>query len=562
MRSQRFWRWASFFVFVLLALFLSGVLDAELGDQHSDVERRSKMGVSIYISISNRLPNRYVSVALMCTGLIVGYILRNEGPRSYCFAICSMVSVLQVTMVIPTLLRFQNMGKKLPRSGHTVMWKWSFHGNRDIAFQLPVLEADEDQKLLVTTFRVQSTRQQQVASGYTYFENMYYANSTFILVRGLEIDSRRWALMSNEESMLRWGEPGRFASREHRGFGSRLINPNASMLVDMPVCTSVSHSIMITDFLPSFNSHLFHMLEHLVGIWATAKTFMVNSSGHSIDPDFIFLPQNSLSEIGDTTQSLVATLFPGCRVLDRETFGKFSSGRLIHFRSLVASDRSAADHGGVNQMITGILPYLPPYMPSFTATVLQNAGARPACLTCDWLTLTFVDRQHSNNRRLSRGLSKELLWRLGTAHPRMLVHWTRFQDLPYHKQVQRASDTHILMGVHGNGLSYSLFIKKPGAVIEIFPGRDRLLAYQQFAEARDLLYFGLESGSGVVHRERSCACRYDEDRSRLFPPPNCTERHNTINTIINELDLALVIEVVRSAASQVEDYTFSSHSVM
>ena len=401
---------------------------------------------------------------------------------------------------------------------------------------------------------LQPTRQQELASGYAYFENIYYANRTFLLVSGRGIDTLRWALMSKTESMQRWGEPSRYASQEARGFGRRQVHLNSSELAHASTALSLLPSIMISDFLASFTPHLFHMLENLVGIWATAQTFMIDGSGHAVQPALMLLPQNSIREFSPATLSLIGTLFPGIRVIDRRDLRRLLDGRLVHLGRLVASDRSAADHGGVNQMVTGILLDLLPFMASFKSTILLNAGVGPACITSERTTLTVVDRQQTSHRKFSAGLFEEVQRRLGTAHPRLLVHWVHMQHLSFHEQVQRAAETQILLGVHGNGLSHVLFIRKPGALIEIFPGRNRILAYQQFAEARGIAYYGIEAMSGLVYRDKSCLGRQVayKGRSRWLPPANCTEEAATINSIISELDVTSLLAHVHAAVVHLE----------
>ena len=553
----RILRWAAFFAIALFALVLAGILDAELGDQHSDVSQRSSLGLSIYISMIDISAWHSAAVSSLGLLVIVGYqLLKTEGLRSICIALCSAVCIFQMMVVLPIWLSLHKQVAMTKRPAHgrvtaasIEVESWNFRNQNASTFPWPPTALETLHNHTTKMPPARPTRQQELASGYTYFENIYYANRTFLLVRGLATDTVKWALMSQAESMQRWGEPGRYASKEERGFGSRRVHLDSPELVHASASLSLRPSIMISDFLPRLTPHLYHMLENLLGIWATSQMFMINRAGHPIEPALMLLPQNSFSEFSHATLSLVGALFPGIRFIDRKGFSQLFDGHLVHFSRLVASDRSAADHGGVNQMITGIHYDLPPFMTSFTSTILKNAGASPACMSSDKVTLTFIDRQHSSNRRLSAGLSKELLWRLGTAHPRLLVHWVQLQHLPFHQQVLRAAESHILLGVHGNGLSHVLFMRKPGALIEIFPERNRLLAYQQFAEARGVLYYGIESSSGVVYREKSCSGHRIEYNHRLrwLPPANCTIRDATINSIVSHLDVAFLVKLVRAA---------------
>jgi len=394
----------------------------------------------------------------------------------------------------------------------------------------------------------ESTRQMQLASGYSYFQNIYFVNRHFVFVKGgYRLDPSQWAIMSEVESRRRWGQPERFARAEVRGFGFRIIDQNATTWWNRSKAISMEPSIMLTDFLPKFTPHLYHLLENFLGIWATCRSFMVNTTGSPVQPKFLLLPQNSIAEFGESSRGLIKSLFPEVRVIDQRDFRILSKDRIVRFSMMVASDRSAADHGGVNQMITGIMAWLPKFVPSMVSTVLQNLGTSHDSSSRSVTTVTFVDRQSSQNRRLAQELSKSLLWLLGTADPRIDVKWTRFELLSFREQVLRASQTDILMGVHGNGLSHVLWIRKPGALIEIFPGSgNRMLAFQQFCETRGLLYYGLEASSGIVYRDGSCTSLQHD--GRWYPPTHCGSLNSaTMNQIAADLHLNQVVCLLSDA---------------
>eukprot|EP00802_Teleaulax_amphioxeia_P001865 Tamp_01867.p1 GENE.Tamp_01867~~Tamp_01867.p1 ORF type:complete len:1322 (+),score=37.69 Tamp_01867:148-4113(+) len=417
-------------------------------------------------------------------------------------------------------------------------------GAHDNPFHGPVPAASSGAE---STWHLQPTRQLQLASGYTFWQNMYLVNRSFIFVQGPHpLDMTAWAIMSESESLRRWGDPSRYASPQMRGFTSKIVEPNHMTEWNWTAPIAVEPAIMITDFIPKFTPHLYHMLENLVGIWATSRAFMVNASSHANEPTWLLLPQNTRSELAESTRELILLMFPGIRVLDQIDFRRCSPRQLFSFSKMVASDRSAADHGGVNQMITGISSRLPQFMPSMVSTVLRNAGLPLEQTASDAITITFVDRQGSHNRRLGREHSKNLLWLLGTTDPRIRVHWTRFELLSLREQIVKAADTDVLVGVHGNGLSHVLWIRKPGALVEILPGSgNRLLAYQQFCEIRGLLYYGIEASSGVVHREGSCASQ--QQGNRWYPPAGCSVEAATMNQISADLDVNHLVCLVYDA---------------
>ncbi len=156
--------------------------------------------------------------------------------------------------------------------------------------------------------------------------------------------------------------------------------------------------------------------------------------------------------------------------------------------------------------------------------VFVSWSVRPdGCSWILWPQFMFVDRQASSSRRLGGHLSQKLFWFLGTGDARIHFRWIRFEKLSFREQVALSAKTDVLMIVHR--LSHVLWIRKPGALIEIFPGMgNRLLAYQQFWKIWGLLYYNFDayrdSSSGVVYREGSCTSVKHGNRLSLKSPPS------------------------------------------
>ena len=476
---------------------------------------------------------------------------------------------------------------------------------------------------------VRATIQRQFGQGYSYFENVYYVQESFIFVTSKvnsTIDLSAWALFTNDESIRKWGVPGRYASPEDRGFDRIVIDNNLSMscvslateyaavvplsqdgrcgplfgtrcgdqqnpwcieangwcgdteehrdaqasarydwrrqtLIQRGNASSYSvldPSIMITDFLPHYTPHLYHMMENLLGIWAAWCEF-IDQRGSGIthaSPEWLILPQNSLQSLGTrsarATRGLVRAVFPEIKIIDSRALRSLGQRGAVHFPKLIASDRSAAEHGNINQMITGIRRRLAGLMPHFWAAISRNLELNPSTTRAGQdVVVTFVDRQASGNRGLAPSLARELLWELATLEAGIRVLWLRFELLTLREQVARASATDVLVGVHGNGLTHVLFIRRPGALVEIFPGDgSRILAFQQFSELRGVAYFGLQAASGRVFREGSCD-GLSSNASQLLlgsaAPDDCVVEARNINQIIEKLDVQHVVCLVLGA---------------
>jgi hypothetical protein len=288
--------------------------------------------------------------------------------------------------------------------------------------------------------------------------------------------------------------------------------------------------------------HLYHMVENLLGLWPTYQHFAKEKN-----PTCLVLPQNTNREFGHSTKALVEAIFPGMLVIDKDVFMNLIQRTALHFEWVVASDRSATDHGGVNQMIAGIFNHTKTHMTSFVSRAFRNLGIIPRTSIGKLypVRISLVDRRSSENRRLEHSLAKDLLWIL-SGNSQVELRVLLFEQLSLKEQVQEAALTNVLVGVHGNGLTHALFITSPGAVVEIIPGKgQRMIAFQQFAELRGNTYFGIDSGdSTVVYRDGSCNQSLGTNGKLQ---PGCKIDGAKMNSIIKKTDVEHLVCVVYEA---------------
>jgi hypothetical protein len=393
------------------------------------------------------------------------------------------------------------------------------------------------------------TSQALLATGFVFFNNLYFLNGSFLLV---EEDNATQPTI-NVENWIKYRPEGvarYFGVSAVKDFPCNVSNSTVAM-------RHIDSAIMITDFLPQYEPHLYHMIENMLGVWATLDHFLGAGLERGTWPDFLVLPQNNQHEFGDATVALIRAMFPRIQIMDQDRFSSLTThGAGLHFRQVVASDRSGVDHGGINQMIAGISSVLPKHTWKLSKRVCTSCRAvHPAARTLP--VVTFVDRRMSENRRLDHQKSRDLfsffqennIYRpadlnIGTRAPWCHLQWIRFETLSFCQQVQVAHSSSVLFGVHGNGLSHVLWMSRPGALIEIFPGSyQRMLAFQQFAEAVQLLYFGLDSGTGQVCREGSCNGTLEGGTLVA----GCEINKEEMNTIIFKIDVEQVVCLVCQA---------------
>lgn len=101
------------------------------------------------------------------------------------------------------------------------------------------------------------------------------------------------------------------------------------------------------------------------------------------------------------------------------------------------------------------------------------------------IVVTFVDRKGA--RELVDQDSH--LERLRAAVPHMKLTVVDFASMPLHQQVQVAHQTDVLLGVHGAGLTHSMFMKPGAVLIEILPADFTHKGFRNLAQMLGHRYF-------------------------------------------------------------------------
>lgn len=105
--------------------------------------------------------------------------------------------------------------------------------------------------------RLAPTRQENLASGYTYFENLYFLDGRFTMMRDEQSEQQikpdSWALIDWNKQQRRWG-----GNTEKMWFGSEVLEASVGKQCQVESVPStfqmrkVPGAIMITDFLPKY----------------------------------------------------------------------------------------------------------------------------------------------------------------------------------------------------------------------------------------------------------------------------------------------------------------------
>jgi protein O-GlcNAc transferase len=129
------------------------------------------------------------------------------------------------------------------------------------------------------------------------------------------------------------------------------------------------------------------------------------------------------------------------------------------------------------------------------------------------LILTFIDRKSS--RVLLN--AKELFNKVQTRFPNVHMQAIDLAALPFAEQLKIMQGTDILVGVHGAGLTHSIFLPAESSVVEILPYGLDYRVFRNLAKLRGHLYFSAhaENIGGVVDHQtdwHGLDVRIEEDR--------------------------------------------------
>lgn len=155
-------------------------------------------------------------------------------------------------------------------------------------------------------------------------------------------------------------------------------------------------------------------------------------------------------------------------------------------------------------------PAKPPLLEEFRKFVLLKTGIlNEKKLECSNISILVIWRRdyaaHPRNPsgKVQRKISNEheLLGTISNLFPGHNVKGVQLDLLSVEEQVRMASSTDVLIGMHGAGLSHTLFLPKHAALIELFPADHSMVSHFQYiANWRKLVYTNWKGkGMGKDH---------------------------------------------------------------
>jgi len=140
-----------------------------------------------------------------------------------------------------------------------------------------------------------------------------------------------------------------------------------------------------------------------------------------------------------------------------------------------------------------------PLFHKFQQYIMKNMNIYYTCPIYE-KRITFLLRRGSreivNIQEVKAGLSKIPV----------KIHYIYLEDYSVKEQLEIVCNTHILIGVHGAGLTWGIFMKPRSIMIEMFPGNSTSTNYKDWCRIANLQYNSLAVSihKGAVEDFRNC----------------------------------------------------------
>ncbi len=326
----------------------------------------------------------------------------------------------------------------------------------------------------------QETKQENFSTYFSKFENFYFHNTAqcfFVIGDAAEIT--RSFNVSDRRGYF-WGEP---------------VWPKCPRVVTVPGTTIMVFERGVT---PWGSTHFFHFLEHLLGIWnfggelsrQEVQLFLLAGNGQSVPSDW--------RGSNELVCHLIKALFPNAAIKTWDDFMRDTQWKTIYFEKAITSDRSMdifkQEPYYTERMLGGYFQALKKESLDHLISLVWKYFDVMKC-SSDKLKVTYLKRL--KNRTLVPDCEKELIDKI-RALPNVELQVVDFETISFGQQVSIAANTDVLIGVHGNGLSHTLFLPDGATLIELFPENSFRVEYRIFAKSRGLKYFGWIDKKGWI----------------------------------------------------------------
>jgi hypothetical protein len=327
-----------------------------------------------------------------------------------------------------------------------------------------------------------ATQQEVLSTCFSHFKNLYFDNA-----------SRTFLAMGQEACL-----DASINRADRRGYSWKQLPHHSQFQRQLRKVPGTTVFVFEKRATPEHSAHFFHFLEQLLGIWNFGGEETRNDvhlfvmAGNGVD----FLPH--WKGANDVSYHLIKALFPNAEIQDWSEFVEKTRKEVICFENVLTADRSREkwkqEPYHTERMLGGYFQALNKKSLDHLASCVWDY-CQVERAHSDKTVVTYIKRRDS--RRLSRDCEKELLHKI-TELPHIELRIVDFALLPFKEQIRIVANTDVLLGVHGNGLSHTLFLPSTGSLIELFPPDSLRVEYSILTRARGLNYFGWVDQKGWV----------------------------------------------------------------
>lgn len=247
--------------------------------------------------------------------------------------------------------------------------------------------------------------------------------------------------------------------------------------------------------------HYFHFCEHLISVWNAYKIWEEHSPSKPVKRIILLsyeIPRWNWEGPNSINRHLLRALFPEAQILTFDHLKQMGKRKILRFERVISSDRAVANRAGENKMLKASLPYISKrYIQEMSTKVHEALGTQEENKIGRRLLLARRTGERSINPKLLHHLAN--MARL-QGYELQSVDFSRYS---YPQQLQFIRNADVFMGVHGNGLTHSLFLPPHAKSIEIFPPGSHLVEYRMLCEAAGIRYHGIDPYKGEYSKKQS-----------------------------------------------------------
>ncbi|KAF2757664.1 hypothetical protein EJ05DRAFT_501191 [Pseudovirgaria hyperparasitica] len=232
--------------------------------------------------------------------------------------------------------------------------------------------------------------------------------------------------------------------------------------------------------------NLWHSLLEIWSFWLTMDTLGFEAFAQSNDVQVVFVDSHIKME---PYADLWTVFSGGKKPLRMEEYANMNVEKRGYFKQVVIPLS-----GGSNPIWQGDWEKLNCWqselVKTFSDRVLKTFEVVDKAITDHNVRITFLDRK--GNRRFVH--QDQLLAGIAQKYPDATIDTVDFTEMSFGEQLEVISNTTVLIGVHGAGMTHSIFMPEGSTIIDIMPPGLQCKGFENIAGLKHIGYFKIQGG--------------------------------------------------------------------